>query len=478
MSLRPEEISRRALASYGQIPPTTLHAQPEDGTEILAKFTAAFELGDWVECAGLASGHLTAQAPSADGTAKWMGVVQHKGAANTWGKVKTAGVSLAKVASAASATTGDSLSLRSGSTDAVVLSTASGGRNSVCGRFMKKEGGDSKMSLVHIGSGNSGLTIHHHTDESNTEWHDTTDSTVRKGLSWHLFKVNLDEHTGGVARLMLAMGGGTTHGESSKEGYFWGGVVGSNAALGFGSVGGNESAGKQGVLGAERQTSDAVYRVNIRSFAGFNAYDRYGGLTYPKGVGPIRFTHPNLAPTFRAHSDCDASTPACPAGTIWWAGSMMWDAVLPPVNNASWNGQWVPGMTIERDCCDVSLSVTPTDHDGCAIITNPSQFVTNVNDLNGAYEWIIPYGYTANVGRLDLLAAHCCLTTHVQRIWAFLDAWTAKVERFMQCVDATFATKANGAGTAGACCSFAGTTSVPVLTCGPGPDGGDCAATA
>ncbi len=465
-SLRPEELSRRALgAGFGNQADALVHGQPQDGTEVLCKATQAFEMGDWVEVVGLAVGYLTIQTPSQDGTKKWCGVVQHKVASGAFCKVKTCGVTLAKVDGNSSVTSGDILSLRSGQTKAYEQDDTAGGSNFPCGRFLKALTGDDEMSWVHIDASDGAITIHHHTDESNTAWVDHTDSTPYTGRSWHLFKVNLDSHTGGVDRLMLAIGGGSTHGESSKEGYGWGGVIGSNSTLGFGQIGGNESAGKQGIVGAERQVSDTVYRLNIRGWAGINVNDRYTGLTYPLGVGPIRYTHPLLTPTFRADNNCDSG--GCTAGLLWWAGAMMWDAGLTPTNNTAWGGQFVPAVPFERNCCDIQGSFTPEDHDGCDTILNPSQFSANANDLSGAYENIIPWGYTPTAGRLEELAAICCLGQHVRGIWGFLDAWTAAIENALTCIDATFATKVNGVGDAGACCAAAGSVSVPVIDCGP-----------
>lgn len=467
-SLRPEDLVRRVLgAGFGNQPDAVVHGQPQDGTEVLCKATQAFDLGDWVEVVGLAVGYMTIQTPSDDGTKKWVGVVTHKVASGSFCKVKTCGVALAKVDSNSSATSGDILTLAGSAVKAYVKEDAPSGGGYPCGRFLKALTGDDELSWVQIGASDSEITIHHHTDDENTSWVDTSAATALTGRSWHLFKVNEDQYTGGAERLMLAIGGGTVHGESSKEGYGWGGVIGGNGNLGFGQIGGNESAGKQGVIGAERQVSDTVYRLNIRSFAGINAFDRYTGLTHPTGVGPIRYTHPSHVPTWRAASACDENTPACPAGTLWWAGSMMWDAGLPPGNATSWTGQWVPGMTVERNCCDVQGAFTPEAHGSCSLVANPAQFAANANDLVGAYENIIPYGYTPTAGRLDELAAICCLVKHVRGIWGFLDAWTAVVEAAFACVDATFATKVNGVGAAGICCASVGEATVAAIDCGP-----------
>jgi hypothetical protein len=454
-------------AGFGNQADAFVHGQPPDGTEVLCKATQAFEMGDWVEVVGLAVGYLTIQTPSDNGTKKWCGVVQHKVASGSFCKVKTCGVTLAKVNDNTTPTTGDILSLRNGQVKAYQQDETGAGANYPCGRFLKALTGDDLLSWVHIDASDGAIAIHHHTDESNTAWVDHTDSTPYTGRSWHLFKVNQDAYTGGVDRLMLAIGGGSTHGESSKEGYGWGGVIGSNSALGFGQIGGNESAGKQGIVGAERQVSDTVYRLNIRSFAGINPNDRYGGLAYPNGIGPIRYTHPNNAPTWRAHSDCDATPPACPTGILWWGGSMMFDTGLPPTNGTSWPGQWVPGMTVERNCCDVQGAFTPETRSSCDLVSNPGQFSANANDLLGAYENIIPYGYTPTTGRLDELAAICCLVKHIRGIWGFLDAFTAVVGAALACVDATFATKVNGVGAAGTCCVSAGDATVQAIDCGP-----------
>lgn len=490
MSLRPEEIQRKAIAAgYGNNPDSTLSHEHLDDTEVLCKASVALDFGDWVRVSSGVDGYMICAKPNADGGGDWVGVVMHKVDSGAWVRVKTCGVGIAKVDDNTALTAGDTLEVVNGQ---VYARESHGGAS--CGRFLQAFSGDTKSAWVSIGGAKTKIAIHHHTNESNTEWVDTTDGTsdvLRKtGYSWNLFRV-IEEGTGGTHRLALAIGGHNSHGIGTEtEGWCWGGVIGDATALGIGKIGGPSTNNHQGVLGIERTLADTTYRVNIRSFAHFNALDRYTGLTRPEGIGPIRFSYPPHVPKWYVPTTADDTPPVIPTGALWWEGTMIYSATRAPGNGTGILKQWSPAVLAERNCQTVTGSFTAEvtcDDWPCGTVSNPLQAYTNLDDFIGSYENIIPYGYTACVGRHDELSGLVGFINHYRRSWAWLLCWMSIVDQTLHCLDqagialtlcvnATFGTKANGAGTAGACtwdscCAALTPVVVPALNYGPASTG-------
>lgn len=476
MSLRPEEILRKAVsAGYGQPvsgPAAGIH---EDDTCVLAVCEVPFDFGDWCAVHQLDSGHLQIRKATKTGDAAWCGVVQMKGAAGDWVKVKTAGTCIAKVKSSADVDPGDLIGMVSGEVYADELKGPS-----PCGRYLYRMGSADDFSWVSVGGTSAELVVHHHEDEKNTKISDVTVSTKLTAPLWHMFKVNDINFTGDPdARFMLAIGGATDHGESPKEGWGWGGVIGSPGALGFGQLGGNPASGNQGVLGAEtaKSSEGTNYRINVRSWAGFNARDRYGAGTAT--VAPIRFSWcaGERAPKWVVNGGCDCVvgvTPgeACDASQLWWAGTMKLDGTFPPggVTHTNWTKQWTPQLAIERNCCEAEYSaVTPPDF-GCTIFTNPGAGETNAHDVSGAYEMLIPWGYTACDSRLDVLQAVCYHSEQIIALWRAMIGGFATVSNLLACMDAHLIALGQPA-----CCGTVAPATIPVVS--GGPAGSECSET-
>lgn len=484
MSLRPEESIRKAIAAgYGNPVGPMLGGQPDDGTEVLCQSSGTFEFGDWVHVAGNANGFMTITTPSGQGLPQWLGVVRQAVNPGEWCRVKVAGACEAKVTGAGTAAAGDPLHLKTSTSAEVPSDLATAG--TLCGRFMTQIGGLSMgwVRIAEAGDAKPDIFIHHHTDGRNTRFVDRTAVTQFIGYAWHLFRVVQRGLTSGPHSLMLAIGGNADHGETNKEGYCWGGVIGAPGAVGFGQLGGNEVSGNQGLIGAEETTADAANRLNFRSYGGWNVSDQFAGLMDKDGIGPLNFAHPNWGSqtpdriSWHMPALCATDEANCPdiyGGMEIWAGALFYDHHTAPANATGWPHVWSPGIPVERNCCRVNSLATPKAHEDCRSVENPEQFEMNAQDLNGPYENIIPYGYTAINGRSEILAAVCCLVRHIQSIWRFLDGYTAVMEKFMQCVDATFATKADAPGTEGHCCEDAGETTVTALVCGPPNKEWDC----
>lgn len=469
MTLRPEELVRKAVAAgYGNPVPSSPSAVHEDDTSVLAILEDTFDFGDWVVVHETSAGHLRARKATLDGDPGTLGVVQHHGESGQWAKVKTAGVCLAKVNKDADVEMGDLLSLKSGSSEAVALLG-----EFACGRFLSRIPGEDVVAWVAIGATQTRISVHHHTDQKNTQVTDFTSATSLTAPVWHILKVNDINFTGDPdPRLMVALGGGTSHGESPKEGWGWAGVIGSAGNMGFGQIGGNEASGNQGVLGAETaKSSEGInYRINVRSWAGFNAHDRYG-LAAPV-VAPIRFSWcaGEVAPKWYVRDGCDCITGVtpsepCDAATLWWSGTMKLDPTINPagLTSTNWNKQWTPQLAVERNCCESAYAaVTPPDFP-CTIFTNPSTLEANAHDVAGAYEGIIPFGYLYCTGRLDTVAAACYHATQLQALWRTIMGLTGVVSQYFACADAHFVALGRTA-----CCPTLTPATVPTVSGGPG----------
>lgn len=479
MSLRPEEILRKALAAgYGNLPPATPQGAPEDDTAVSAVANGDLEYGDWVVVQSLSSGCIVARKPTEDGQKTTLGVVLHKAASGECVRVKTTGVCIAKVDSSATLTAGDLLGTKASQTYAIALSGPC-----PCGRFFARFSGDDRYAWVAIVSGQSEIVVHHHDDTKNTNVSDVTVSTRLTAPVWHILKVTDINYTGTPdPRLMLALGGGSTHGETPKEGWGWAGVIGTPGSMGFGQIGGNEAGGNQGVLGAETAfgSEGLDYRINVRSWAGFNARDRYGAAV-SNIVNPLRFTvgcDGETAPKWYVPDGCDCYpgvTPSepCDPSIVWWSGTLRRDPTVDPhtLNHTSWHFQWTPQFALERDCCELTYSpVTPPDFD-CGTISNPNTFETNAADVSGPYEGLIPWGYTPCTGRLDTLHSLCYFALHIRSLWRFLMDWSSVVEQMFVCIDARLAALGQPP-----CCGTVPPATVPTIT--GGPSGTTCESTA
>jgi hypothetical protein len=455
-SQRPQELVRKALASgYGDRSADLPFDSQHDGTEILCVAGLDLELGDWVRVVGAADGHLQATVPSAAGESRWIGVVQHKVVSGKWCRVKTAGCCHAKVNNAGSKTAGDKLAVQAFVTHADDVDDG----EDVCGVFLRKMGSDAKLSWVRIGGGavlDPFLKVDHHVDEDNTRVVDTTDATARTGYLWHVWKVNLDQFTGGEPRLMMALGGGTTHGQTNREGYGWTGYIQPNVGpeMGFGRIGGHHSGGQQGVLGAEGNMANSEHnpgrmRVNVRSLAGYNVNDRYGfgtPLVWPIGIGAKTYVHPPQPAVWKPHSSCYTEF-GCQADVKWWAGAFIWNEDFPGVvNGTGWVGQWQCAVPTERNCITVGgVMTTPTPPSNCdfpcSTITNPAAIWTNAYLLNGPYENIIPYGHVACTGRLEGLDGLVAMIRHYQNTIKWLYPWMALIDTLIHCIDTRLTAK-------------------------------------
>lgn len=481
MSLRPEDIDRRSVAAYLRSR-HAVHAQSNDQDDktVFCIATEHVDYGDWVITNSNVEGHPNVSHAANDGDPEVLGVVQSHAQSNEWCRVAACGAVPAKVDPSESFSAGDWLALSSGNDYAVRWED----EDNRCGQFLYQLGDPSNgMAMVRIDSqGPAHLLIHHHTAEENSRWVDTSGGgTPLVGYSHHLFKVNKDAFTGGNDSLMLVLGGESSHGEAVKEGMAWGGVIGSNTSTGRGYLGGNESAGKQGPLGLEEDATDSqhsgAWRVNLRGFAGFNSRDRFG---YAGGrVGSMLYVNPTEQLSYRTPGGCRTTTPTSPcagAGVEWWGGAILWDDQATPVGNATtWQGQHVPALPIEIDCCtSYNNPEQPTEPD-CEIVTGRSNFRDNALDLNGNYEWVIPYGWTATSGRQSVLHAICCLNTHIGALWTVLDRFTYWVGQYAACTDAFFATKADGVGAASTCCEDTPDFAIPAMNCGPTAQDVDCA---
>lgn len=494
MSLRPEEIQRKAIAAgYGRYAPNTAHGTHEDDTTVLSQMGAGFTLGDWVRASGTSAGHLQSGVPGTTGGTDYIGVVAQAADGGGWSKVKTCGVAVAKIKPGETLTVGDSLELVSGQKYAKKLADGS-----PCGRFLAWIDADHKYAWVSIGGSGTPLqlTVHHHDDTKNTIVSDTTSatSTVR-GPLWHVWRVvNAGFTSATSARLMTCLGGGDTHGETPKEGFGWAGVIGQPAHMGWGEIGGNEKSGNQGVLGAEIATADEMgNRINVRGWAGFNARDRYPPNS--NTVHPLRFTwHPEeKKPAWTVPAGCDQTNVAmtgtpCDPTTVWWSGTLKRDPTYSPagMTHTPWNQQWTPQLALERDCCSLAYAPVSREPPDCDLMLNGSQIEANAQDIAGSYEGLIPYGYTACAGRMEHLHATCYHALHIQYLWRSLQRLSDAVSAALNCLDTRvttidnfFATKADGSGakpSTAPCCPPTKWT-VPTITGGPA-DAGDCTATA
>lgn len=495
-TLRPEEVQRKAIAAgYGDRSPSNPQSVHQDDTTVLCLAQAAFKMGDWVSVKGLnsQSGFLTIEKPSEDSDKAWLGVVQHTVEQDEWVLVKTCGVGIAKVNKDADLETGDLLGTSAGKTYADTFGGAL-----PCGRFLKRFTGDENFSYVEIGSGGtSDLSVHHHTDNKNSKVTDTT-TAARKLTAplWHVWKVTDIVFTGDPdPRLMTCLGGGTGHGDDPKEGWGWAGVIGKAAKMGFGEIGGSDLAGFQGVLGAEFELDDDLPkpRINVRSWAGYNAHDRYGMPATV--VHPMRFTYcaTEHSPSWHVPKNCDCtkipftSEDECPPIITWWSGTMKRDPFFNPAtfNKTTWQQQWTPQLALSRACCDVDYAsqlVTPPTPD-CKVIDSTERATLEANRkiLAGSYEMLFPWGYHPCPNRFTPLDAICMLVTHVQAQWLSFQRLSDAVSKALGCLDTNmqtvknfFGTKVDGAGskpTLPICCPA--TWHVPVMVNGPN-NAGDC----
>jgi hypothetical protein len=310
-TLRPEEIVRKAIASgYGNPASSTPWGGHDDDTDIIAQADQDYSLGDWVCINGMASGYPALAVPFQDGDQTYIGVVRHKVAGGEWCKVKTCGIAVAKVVQDGTIQPGDLIGTTLGSTTAKAF-----GSGIPCGRYLARYGAAPNLALCEIGGGTGGgkkLLVHHHEDTKNTLVTDNTSAAhPLTAPLWMVWKVVNIAFTGDPdPRLMTCIGGGISHGDLPWEGWAWGGVIGDDTHMGFGEIGGNSTQGQQGVLGAEYvgPSSDKdkdQNRINVRSWAGFNAHDRYGMTA--KVVAPVRFTYCSneFLPSWYVPGSCD-----------------------------------------------------------------------------------------------------------------------------------------------------------------------------
>lgn len=488
--LRIEEIARRAIPGFLGRPDTIgQDHRPDDSTEFSYASADAVTWGDWVSCTEEADGHPNVILPGLDDDPAWAGVAQMAANAGQWVRVRGAGLAMARVSTSEDPSPGDWLVTQSGSGEAIAYDRTA--HRNRCGRFLSWIGASqSGYAWVHIGSGGAQepIQIHHHDSDLNTNWVDQGTNLV--GESHDLFIVNSDDYTGGDPKLMLVLGGEATHGESITEGWAWGGVIGTNDRFGCGMLGGNETAGNQGPLGAEKDmtASGGDWRINIRSFAEYNTFDKFIGVVpIPGGeIAPFLFIHTYETPDWTVPLGCGQEPPASPCGTSvpmsaannvwWWSGGFVHDDTHVPQNNTGRTGSFLPSVPVEVNCCLVYSAPDELVPPLCEPISNRSAFQDNHRDLNGAYENLIPYGYTVtNAARQEILDAVCCHSRHIQEIWRFLDRWTLWVGNYAFCNDAFFSTKADSAGqTPSTCCEDTGVVEVPALACGPSGKDTNC----
>lgn len=481
MSLRPQEIQRKGIvAGYGNPPASDPQAAHDDDTVVICEAYNDIEYGDWVVApTTLTDGHLGAKKPdsSTNAAARWLGVAQHSAGIGQFLRVKTAGACAAKVDTGASE--GDMLEVYDGSFSARKLT----GQNA-CGRFLKRFAGDTRLAWVMIqGAAPTPLLVHHHALDQNSYVTGADESNIQAPL-YHTWKVFNAAFTGDPApKLALAIGGGSSHGDTPLEGFAWGGVIGKRGSVGWGEIGGDEAFGHQGVLGAESvkgsdtwpETPWGLNRINVRSWAGFNARDRYGFSA--KVVGPLRFTWcpvgGNSAGSKRASwwvpagCDCIVGTTTsdlCDPSIEWWAGTMKLDPTNKPgpLTRTPWEQQWVPQLALERDCCEAQYKEETPPDEGCGPFTNPATLEANAFDVSGAYEDLIPWGYRERPGRLSVLHGVCCHALHISQIWRTINRFQAFVSRVFACIDTRFMMHGWGP-----CCSVETKTTVPRVACGP-----------
>lgn len=496
-TLRPEEVQRKAIvAGYGNQPASNPSSVHEDDTCVLAQASADFDFGDWVAVQAISAGYLKIKKPTDDGDVEYLGVVQSHVKSGEWCKVKTCGVTIAKVLAGDDAETGDLL----GTTANQVYAKSLEGPMP-CARFLKRFAGDDNFAWVDIGGSGSGLTINHHDDDKNSKVTDTTipalPLTAPLWMVWRV--VNITTTGDPDPRLMTCIGGGRLHGDLPWEGWAWGGVIGDIEAMGFGEFGGNSGDGQQGVLGAESRGPSSDHdknqnRINVRSWAGFNAHDRYGGAApaTPHVVAPIRFTY---CPTERKPSwwvpvacDCVQTggtpiTPGAPCGPdlLWWSGTMKRDPIFNPSGktHTDWQQQWTPQIAAERDCDALlvpEITLNPPSPDCGLLDTNGRSIIQqNRKDLCGGYESVVPFGYVPCPGRLSTVQGLKAMATHISAIWLSIWKFSDAVSKVLGCHDAAllafkafFGTKTNGPGNEPAyvsCCPSL--WAPPALSVGP-----------
>lgn len=515
-TLRPEELVRKAVAAgygnpAGSTPQAVKPLETTGGAEIIAQALFDAWFGDVVGIAGLADGTCTGWRPTEDGSREWLGVVQQQTGSGYICTVRTAGVCIVKMKPESTAQVGDDLGTVK---NQVWLDKLSSGV--ACARMLGYIDTDHKFAWISLGGSGSSLTVNHHEDAKSTKVTDSTsDGYKGVGYLWHVWKVvdtvythELDDHSGD--RLMTALGGGDIHGDGPPEGFGWAGVIGKRHKMGFGEIGGNETRGFQGVLGAEHQLdadagtlppagSAVAGRINVRSWAGFNARDRYSE-EYGRNVYPIRFTYcpthsdalwwvPGGCDCMKAESGGTTGGRLCSTDILWWSGTMKAD----PENNPSgathtyWQQQWTPQLACERDCDSLDYKLQVTSPPDCEISLQDVRAIVenNVKQLAGSYEDIVPFGYVECAGRVRFVTAATLFAEALSVIFRSVLQLSDTCSFMFDCIDrrisvhdAFFQTKVDGSGlrpNTPACCNPPENRkwTMHKITGGPN-DGGDC----